>query len=121
MTIRSRCQLVVAIAFGAALTVAGASPAFADTAKGKQLYKDKQCSMCHRINESGGKKGPALDDVGNTRDTAWLEKYLVNPKSIMPKGTMPPAKVTPSELLELIDYLGTLKVGATTSLVSGRG
>lgn len=109
MTIRSGRQLVFVVALGAALTVAGASPASADAAKGEQVYKDKQCSMCHKINGSGGKKGPALDGVGNARDAAWLKRYLVEPKSMMPKGSMPPAKVTPNELRDLIDYLETLK------------
>jgi len=83
--------------------------AFADAARGEQVYKSHQCSMCHKVNGLGGKKGPALDDVGAKRDAAWLEKYLMNPKSMIPKGTMPPAKVTPAELKDLVDYLETLK------------
>jgi cytochrome c2 len=83
--------------------------AYADAEKGQEVYKSHQCAMCHKINGAGGKKGPALDAVGTTRDAAWLEKYLTNPKSVIADGTMPPAKVSRGELKNLIDYLQALK------------
>lgn len=105
----SRGKIVAAVAGTIIVTVGSMTPAFADAARGEQIYKSHQCSMCHKINGSGGKKGPDLSAVASTRDAAWLSKYLVNPKSMIPKGTMPPAKVTPDEVRDLIDYLETLK------------
>lgn len=100
---------MTAFAIGAVLLVWRLpGPAFAEAAKGEQVYKAKQCSLCHKINGSGGKQGPDLSDVGTKRDAEWLQKYLVNPKSVVPKGTMPAAKVTPDELRDLIDFLETL-------------
>ena len=110
MKTRRMTGMIRGLGFAMAFAAA-AAPAFADGATGEQVYKDKQCSLCHKINGSGGKKGPALDTVGDTRDAAWLKKYLVDPKSMMPKGTMPPAKVSTAELKDLVDYLGTLKGG----------
>lgn len=75
----------------------------------KMFNKRERCSMCHKISGSGGKKGPDLSAVGNARDAQWLLKYLVNPKSMIPKATMPPAKVTSGELKDLIEYLESLK------------
>ena len=80
----------------------------ADAAKGMEVYKSHQCAMCHKVNGAGGKKGPDLS-AGSEHDRPWLEKYLMNPKSMLPKGTMPPAKVTTAELHDLIDYLESLK------------
>lgn len=107
MSIRGRH--VAAVAASIIVSIGSVAPAFADAAKGEQIYKSHQCSMCHKVNGFGGKKGPDLSAVGTARDGAWLEKYLMSPKSMIPKGTMPPAKVTPAELKDLIDYLETLK------------
>jgi nitric oxide reductase subunit C len=102
---------MTAIAVSGVLVVASPRAALADAAKGAAVYKTHQCAMCHKVNGMGGKKGPDLSVVGAARDARWLEKYLVNPKAMIPKGTMPPAKVTPAELRDLIDYLATLKGG----------
>jgi cytochrome c2 len=102
---------MTAIVLGGVFVVASTRPVVADAAKGADVYKTHQCAMCHKVNGSGGKKGPDLSGVGTARDAQWLEKYLVNPKSMIPKGTMPPAKVTPAELRDLVDYLGTLTRG----------
>jgi mono/diheme cytochrome c family protein len=53
---------------------------------GQELY-DKKCKLCHSIKGEGGKqaeKGGPLDGVGAKRDRAWLEKYLQDPKSMLP-------------------------------------
>ena len=106
---RIRGTVLAAAAGGLVFSLTAAAPAFANAARGAELYKSHQCSMCHKVNGSGGKKGPDLSAVGTARDAAWLSKYLMNPKSMIPNGTMPPAKVTPDELKDLIDYLETLK------------
>ena len=104
-------SLMTAIALGGTLVVATPRPASADASKGAEVYKTRQCAMCHKVNGVGGKKGPDLSAVATQRDAKWLQTYLPNPKSMVPKGTMPPAKVTPTELRDLIRYLGTLKGG----------
>jgi cytochrome c oxidase subunit 2 len=99
---------MTAIVVGGVLVIASPGPALADAAKGAEVYKSHQCAMCHKVNGAGGKKGPDLS-AGSSHDRQWLEKYLMNPKSMLPKGTMPAAKVTPAELHDLIDYLESLK------------
>ena len=107
---RRSIRRMAIVVFGVALAVTVPQAVFADAAKGEPVYKSHQCSMCHKVNGSGGKKGPDLSAVGTQRDAEWLAKYLVNPKAMLPKGTMPPAKVTPAELKDLVTYLETLKV-----------
>lgn len=96
------------MAVSAIMAIVSPGPVWADAAKGVEVYKSHQCAMCHKVNGVGGKKGPDLS-AGSEHDRQWLEKYLMNPKSMLPKGTMPPAKVTPAELHDLIDYLESLK------------
>ena len=78
---------------------------------GEELYQ-KKCKLCHSIKGEGGKqaeKGGPLDGVGGKRDRAWLEKYLQDPKSMLPESKMPKLKYTDDELKALVDYLLTLK------------
>lgn len=96
---------------GASLVALMAAPSVvrADVEQGKAIYAKLRCSMCHKVEGSGGKKGPDLTDVGMRRDAAWLHKYLPNPKSVDPKATMPPVKASHDDLDRLVDYLLTLK------------
>ena len=95
---------------GAALaSLVAPALAGADATQGKAVYAKLRCSMCHKIEGAGGKKGPDLTDVATKRDAAWLRKYLPNPKAVDPKATMPPVKASHEDLDHLIDYLLTLK------------
>lgn len=102
---------IAAVAIAVALGTAQPRAAQADAAKGEAVYKSQPCSLCHKINGSGGKNGPDLSTVGDRRTAEWLADYLVDPKKIIPKSKMPPAKVTPAELEDLVEYLRSLKTG----------
>ena len=79
-------------------------------AKGKEIYAQKKCSMCHMIDGVGGKIGGDLSDEGNKgRDEEWLIKYFKDPKSLMPEAKMRPVKGTDEELKALAAYLMSLK------------
>lgn len=103
---KSRRSLAVGVVVAGLLAPSVAS---ADATKGKEVYTKLRCAMCHKVEGSGGKKGPDLSDVAMRRDAAWLRKYLPNPKSVDPKATMPPVKASHDDLDHLIDYLLTLK------------
>ncbi len=78
--------------------------------KGKELYTQKNCSMCHKINGVGGKMGPDLSDEGNKgRTEEWLVNFFKDPKSIKPEGMMRPVKGTDEELKALAAYVMSLK------------
>jgi mono/diheme cytochrome c family protein len=80
---------------------------------GKQLYEVKyQCQSCHTIGATGGYVGPALTNVGNWMNAAWIEAWLRNPQALVP-GTMEPRRsFTEDEVRALTAYLMTLRQGA---------
>src|SRR5574341_1550743 len=79
-------------------------------AKGKEIYTQNKCSMCHKIEGVGGKIGPDLSDEGDKgRSEEWLIKYFKDPKSTMPEAKMRPVKGTDEELKALAAYMLSLK------------
>lgn len=85
-------------------------PAFAsEMEKGKKIYGDKKCGLCHAIGGKGGKMGPDLTDVGNQRDHDWLMKFLKNPKEVVPGAKMIAVKGSEEEITSLVDYMLSLK------------
>ena len=110
---------IVAAIFSSAVVLVFAGAAFAQDAKvdkGKQLYAEKKCSMCHSIEGKGNVKGP-LDGVGSKLSAAELKEWIVDPKAMTAKtkaerkpampstfSTMPAADVD-----ALVAYLQTLK------------
>lgn len=77
--------------------------------KGKKVFEEKRCAMCHAIGGKGGKIGPDLSDVGNKRDMEWLMKFLNDPKGTVAGAKMMPVKATKDEFSALVDYLLSLK------------
>jgi cytochrome c2 len=103
-------RLVVFTPFFLGLTLFSVFSAFAsDIAKGKMLYEEKRCGLCHTVAGQGGKLGPDLTEVGNRRDSDWLTRFLKDPKGTMPGAKMMPVKATPEEITALVDYLLSLK------------
>ena len=77
--------------------------------KGKKLFEERRCGMCHAIGGQGGKVGPDLADVGTKRDGDWLKKFLNDPKGTVAGAKMLPIKATEQELSALVEYLLSLK------------
>jgi cytochrome c oxidase subunit 2 len=63
------------------------------------------CVKCHKLNGKGGKKGPELTDIFSKKDEDYIRQYIMDPRSIKPDGTMPPAKISDHELDLVIQYL----------------
>lgn len=80
-----------------------------DPIKGKQVFLAQACATCHKIGDAGGVLGPDLSGVGLRRTSAWLKKYLLDPRAFDPQNKMPPPVVKGKELDDLIAYLLTLK------------
>jgi mono/diheme cytochrome c family protein len=111
----SRSNLCASAASAAMVTLLVASlgtPARAAAGKaanGQKLYASQSCAACHTIGSKGGKVGPDLSKEGKKRNVAWLTAFLKNPRSKVPKGSMPPVKASPKELQDLSAYMLTLK------------
>ena len=63
---------------------------------GRQLFAYRQCSKCHvpAVPITDGmpelaQEGPSLDGCANRLNTAWIERWLVNPAAIIPETLMP--------------------------------
>ena len=81
----------------------------AEIEKGRKLYEEKKCGLCHTVAGKGGKLGPDLSEEGGKRDHAWLMKFLKNPKEVAPGAKMNPVKGSDEEISFLTDYLLSLK------------
>ena len=77
---------------------------------GKQLYEVKyQCQSCHTIGATGGYVGPALTNVGNWLNAAWIEAWLKDPQKLAPDTIEPHREFTDQEITALTAYLVTLR------------
>ena len=73
--------------------------------RGALVFQAKQCRNCHSLGESGGQRGPALDDVA----VRLTEDQLV--RQVLQGGGNMPAygkNLTPAETTALVAFLETL-------------
>ncbi len=114
----------------AGLLLAGASVAAlaADPAAGEKIFRG-QCGICHATQPGRNMIGPTLAGVvgrqagsvpgfhysadhkklGITWDAAALDRYLTNPRAMVPDTTMTYAGLKdPAKRADLIAYLATL-------------
>jgi len=86
---------------------------------GRQLYEEKSCGSCHRLEGRGGTLGPVLDDVGSkTRHQLtmvnldpphttwrWHQAHFRDPAGLVPGSQMKNPTVTEREALALTVYM----------------
>jgi cytochrome c2 len=112
--IRSRVSMTLATA--ALITTGGAFAQDAATVeKGKTVYADQKCKMCHAVAGVGNLKG-SLDGVGGKLSADEIKQWLQNPKEMAEKtkaARKPPMKSYPTlpagDRDALVAYLQTLK------------
>src|SRR6188768_4195045 len=111
--------MVRSIAFvtAAALAcVSMASPASAQDAgaKGKQIFTDQKCSLCHSVAGKGNVKGP-LDDVGSRLTADEIRSWITDAPAMAAKAnaTRTPAMkklmLPKKDLDALVAYLSAMK------------
>ena len=83
--------------------------------KGKQLFADQKCSICHSIGNTGNKKGP-LDDVGSKLSAADIRGWITNAPDMAAKAKAdrkPPMKaystLSKDDVDALVAYMASLK------------
>jgi cytochrome c2 len=112
--IRSRVSViamaVVLIACGAAFAQDAAT-----VEKGKTVFADQKCKMCHSVAGVGNPKG-SLDGVGGKLTADQMKQWLQNPKEMAEKAKAerkPPMKsyatLPAGDRDALVAYLQTLK------------
>jgi mono/diheme cytochrome c family protein len=111
---------VVWISVLAAFTLIVPSRAVAQDKKverGKAVFAEQKCSICHSTAGKGNPKGP-LDDVGSKLTADEMRQWLTSPTEMADKAKAtrkPPMKsfsTLPKEDIDaLVAYLQTLKKG----------
>jgi len=94
-----------------AIPVASASNAVASRRDRPQIF-NQMCVACHALGGQGGTLGPALDNIGDTRDREFILKWLKDPASIKPGTLMPKLPLSEANVSELAAFLTELKSGS---------
>ncbi len=121
---------MVRLSLAVSLAVMAALPARAQDAEAGQVVFKQVCGICHDAAEGKNRIGPSLHAlVGRTAgqvpnfryseanknsglvwDTATLDRYLLNPKAVIPGTTMSYAGMKDDhKRADLVAYLQTLK------------
>jgi mono/diheme cytochrome c family protein len=108
-------MLVAGFSMLAMVAFAGTARA-QDVEKGKQVYADQKCSMCHSIEGKGNAKG-VLDGVGSKYSADDIRKWITDPAAMATKTkaerkpAMPAkyASMAKPDLDALVAYLSSLK------------
>jgi mono/diheme cytochrome c family protein len=92
-------------------------------ALGRQLFLDRGCLGCHKLDGVGGQLGPALDGIGSkTRHElpmahvhgehtlpSWLKQHFDQPQAVVPGSQMRPPHLTYRESEALTIYMLSLR------------
>ncbi len=104
---RATVVTIVVAVLGSAAALAQDDAAI--QAKGKEIFAQQHCSMCHAIEGKGNKNMP-LDGVGSKLKPEQIRKYIISPREVKADSKM---KAYPSlstaDLDALVDYLSSLK------------
>jgi cytochrome c5 len=76
-------------------------------APGEQIYKQRNCNLCHVLNQVGAPIASDLSDIANRRDLKWLGDFLKNHQGPEPQSTLPRLKLSDEEAQSLAEYLTT--------------
>lgn len=72
---------------------------------------NQMCVACHTLGGQGGTIGPALDNIGNTRNLEYLTAWLKDPVAVKPDSKMPKMPLSEADIVELAAFLSQHKSG----------
>jgi ubiquinol-cytochrome c reductase cytochrome b subunit len=73
--------------------------------QGALVFKAKQCHDCHSLGDTGGKRGPALDEVAVRLTRDQLIRQVIQGGGNMPAYGK---NLSPAETTALVSYMETL-------------
>jgi len=82
------------------------APEFAT--QGALVYQANHCGSCHMVNGIGMKLGPPLNGLSKRQTRSWVEDHFADPQKLSPGSFMPPYKLAPKDMQNLVDYLFAL-------------
>ncbi len=72
-------------------------------------YKKFGCNGCHKINQLGGRSGPALDGIGSLMKARDIFNVIKNPLAVKENSRMPNLGLSDEHAAYLTGYLMSLK------------
>lgn len=99
----------------------GVSPPSATAFLDNAIVRQKQCTTCHSVAETGGTVGPKLDQVGDRRTEEWLTRWLRDPNEVKNGTRMPNFQFSEPELAEIVSVIKEMKgdPGSASVLANG--
>lgn len=74
------------VAYIRSLNAAATASARGNVTHGAALFQSSGCVRCHRINGEGGRLGPDLSQIGQTRSPEFLRRSIVDPNAdVLPR------------------------------------
>lgn len=77
--------------------------------RGKAIYRQARCSICHMAGGRGGvvplQVGINLKGIGDKVQRDWLYSWLENPSALFPETFMPRFRFSEEDIRALIEYL----------------
>lgn len=78
--------------------------------RGKTVFSQNRCDLCHQIGGKGGSTGPDLSQTGAKRESQWIAQFIRDPKSINPNTRMPAyPQLSEEDLQALVRFLKEFK------------
>ena len=76
-----------------------------DVNAGKMVWHKYDCIGCHTIFGNGSYFAPEMTKITEKKPKEYLKKFLMDPKAVNPKASMPTLGINPEEADKLIVFL----------------
>jgi nitric oxide reductase subunit C len=77
----------------------------ADVDAGKQVWHKYDCIGCHTILGNGSYFAPDMTKVAERKPRGYLKQFLMDPRAVNPRATMPKLGIASDEAEKLITFL----------------
>jgi len=79
---------------------------------GAALVEQENCLTCHSVGGKGESKGPRLEWIAASRDSAWIAEYLADPQKLAPGSEMPDYKhLSPGQRQMIGEFIAAIAAG----------
>lgn len=72
---------------------------------GVGYFRQESCTSCHAVDGNGGAIGPDLTHAAIHHNAAWMIQHFKSPAGVRPGSSMPPTRLSDSQLNTLAAFL----------------